>query len=66
MGEHDYYKKLVAILKEHGCYPTRQGKGSHERWINPKTNVPFTVHHSCRSKFSAQKVLNDAGIKVKL
>ena len=38
MGEHDYYKRLVEILKQNGCYPTRTGKGSHERWFNPKNN----------------------------
>lgn len=66
MGEHDYYKRLIEILKKNGCYPIRPGKGSHERWINPKTNLPFTVHQSCRSRASAQKVLKDAGIKQKI
>lgn len=66
MGEHDYYMRLVEILKQNGCYPTRTGKGSHERWFNPKNKVPFTVHKSCKSRFSAQKILNDAGIDIKI
>ena len=31
----DYYDKLIAYLKDKGCYLVRQGKGSHEIWFSP-------------------------------
>jgi len=44
----------------------RQGKGDHEIWFSPITNLHGTVDASTRKRFTAMAVLKQAGIKAKL
>jgi hypothetical protein len=57
-----YGKALKSILKRHGCYRLRTGKGDHEVWFNPGTNRQFVVDNGTRSRFTAQATLKQAGI----
>ena len=61
-----YYRDLVKILKKHGCYLSRQGKGSHEMWYSPIVNKSVSVPVTSKSKNMANKVLKDCGIDEKL
>jgi hypothetical protein len=38
------YRELAAILRESGCTPVRQGKGSHEIWYSPVNRRHATVN----------------------
>lgn len=44
--EHD----VRAILKEHGCYFIRNGKGDHEIWKSPISGRHFTVDSKIKSR----------------
>jgi predicted RNA binding protein YcfA (HicA-like mRNA interferase family) len=56
------YAELSKRLCGAGCQPTRQGKGSHEIWLNPKSGVSFTVPHSIKSRHTANEILKQAGL----
>jgi predicted RNA binding protein YcfA (HicA-like mRNA interferase family) len=58
----DYAPELKKILKQHGCYFERQGKGDHEIWYSPITNKRFVVDSKIKSKHTANGVLNQAGL----
>jgi predicted RNA binding protein YcfA (HicA-like mRNA interferase family) len=62
----NFYRELVAILRENGCYFVRQGKGSHEIWFSPLTNRPVTVPRTTKSRHTANDVLKQAGTARKL
>lgn len=58
--------EFIRLLKQHGCYLVRQGKGSHEIWYSPITEKEFAVpaHGSKEIGFGlAQKIKKQAGIK---
>jgi len=56
------YRELVAILRENGCTPVRQGKGSHEIWYSPVNGRHVTVPRSNKSRHTANEVLKQAGL----
>jgi predicted RNA binding protein YcfA (HicA-like mRNA interferase family) len=56
------YRELVAILRENGCAPARQGKGSHEIWYSPVNGRHVTVPRSTKSRHTANEVLKQAGL----
>jgi predicted RNA binding protein YcfA (HicA-like mRNA interferase family) len=58
----DLYREVVAILRRHGCYLVRPGKGSHEIWYSPVSNRPVTVPRSTKSRHTANDVLKQAGL----
>jgi predicted RNA binding protein YcfA (HicA-like mRNA interferase family) len=58
----DLYRELVAILRAHGCYPVRKGKGSHEIWYSPASDRHVTVPRSTKSRHTANDVLKQAGL----
>lgn len=60
-----YYRELIAILKKHQCTFVREGKGSHEFWESPITDVRFPVAKTVRSKNTANAILKQAGIEKK-
>ena len=61
-----YYRDIIALLKEAGWELHRQGKGSHEIWINTKTGFKLTVPFDCRKRNTANGILKQAGIDKKL
>lgn len=58
-----YYDKLIAYLKDKGCYLVRQGKGSHEIWFSPITNRHFPVAYTIHSRSTANGVCKQAGLE---
>lgn len=56
-----YEKQVKDILKQHGWQFLRRGKGSHDIWTDGKNCV--SVNHVCKSRFTANGIMKDAGIK---
>lgn len=61
-----YGRDLKRILRAHGCCFVRNGKGDHEIWFSPITELTFTVDAGVRKRFTADAILKQAGIKVKI
>lgn len=61
-----YGRDLKRILLDHDCRFVRQGKGDHEIWFSPISGITFTVDAGTRKRFTANAVLKQAGVKVKL
>lgn len=57
-----YYRDLCAYLREHGCSPRRQGKGSHEIWFSPITGRNFTIPHDCKNRITVRAICKQAGV----
>ena len=62
----DFYRELVAILREHGCSLARTGKGSHEIWFSPLNGHHVTVPRTTKSRHTANDIFKKAGIARKL
>ncbi len=58
----DFYRDLVKILRENGCYVSRAGKGSHEIWYSPVNGQHVTVPRTTKSRHTANDVLKQAGL----
>lgn len=58
----DYSKELKQYLQNKGCYFERQGKGDHEIWFSPITNIRFVVDNRIKSRHTANAVLKQAGL----
>jgi hypothetical protein len=58
----DYASQLNRILSEAGCYKVRQGKGDHEIWYSPTTDVHLTVDGCIKSRHTANGALKQAGL----
>ncbi|MFM2397506.1 MAG: hypothetical protein RLZZ144_756 [Pseudomonadota bacterium] len=61
-----YYSQLRKILLEHGCIFVRQARGSHELWQSPVSQCRFPVATSIVSRNTANAILKQAGINVKV
>ena len=59
----EYEKKVRDILKENGCYFVRHGKGDHDIWYSPLTNTNVTVDGKIKSRFTANEIMKQSGIK---
>ncbi len=59
----DLYRRLARLLRDAGCEPKRQGKGSHEIWYSPLTNRTFSVPANLTSRPLANGVLKQAGLE---
>lgn len=57
-----YGHDLKRILRDHGCRFIRYGKGDHEIWFSPITNLNFAVDAGTKKRFTANGVLKQAGI----
>jgi hypothetical protein len=55
--------ELKRKLRAQGCVFVRTAKGDHEVWYSPITKRNITVDAGCKSRFTANRVLNDAGIE---
>jgi hypothetical protein len=58
----DYSGQLKRILSEAGCQKVRQGKGDHEIWHSPLSDVHFPVDSCIKSRHTANGVLKQAGL----
>lgn len=58
----EYEKKVRKILKDNGCNFVRHGKGDHDIWYSPKNNRNVTVDTRIKSRFTANAIMNQAGI----
>jgi hypothetical protein len=58
----DYYRDLIALLKEAGYEFKRQGRGDHEIWWNAGLKVSVTVDRKLRSRITANEILKEAGL----
>jgi predicted RNA binding protein YcfA (HicA-like mRNA interferase family) len=61
-----FYSPLREILLANQCFFVRQGKGSHEIWRSPISNMQFSVPVTVASKNTANAILKQAGINAKL
>ena len=59
----EYEKKVRKILLEYGCSFVRHGKGDHDIWHSPLTNLPITVDGKIKSRHVANVIMKRAGIK---
>lgn len=55
--------RLKKLLRRHRCAFWRQGKGDHEIWYSPITEIYFTVDGNIKSRHTANAVLKQAGIE---
>jgi hypothetical protein len=62
----ELYRKLTALLIEHGCTMVRQGKGDHEIWESPITKKRFVVDKGGTNRHTANGALKSAGIDKKV
>ena len=58
----EYEKKVRDILKKHGCYLVRQGKGDHEIWFSPIVDCNVTVDGKIKSRYTANAIMKQSGI----
>jgi HicA toxin of bacterial toxin-antitoxin, len=57
-----YTPRVKYLLRVHGCYFERPGRGDHEIWFSPKTQRRFPVDQKIMSRHTANAVLKQAGI----
>ena len=58
-----YEAQIKKILGQHGWKYLRNGKGSHEIWVNGAASQ--TIPKGCKSKHLANKILKQCGISHK-
>jgi hypothetical protein len=58
-----YTRKLKKLLLEAGCYYHGPGKGDHETWYSPQTEIKFCVDANIKSRHTANEALKQAGLK---
>jgi hypothetical protein len=59
----DFTPPLKKLLKLHGCYLARQGKGDHEIWFSPISQKHFVVDGKIKSRHTANAALQQAGLE---
>lgn len=58
------YEKLVREeMKRNGCYFLRRGKGDHDIWHSPITNRNVTVDGKIKSRYTANEIMKQCGIR---
>lgn len=58
----EYEKKVREELKANGCYFVRHGKGDHDIWYSPITNIHVTVDGKIKSRHTANEIMKQSGI----
>jgi len=59
----EFEKKVREILKGHGCFFVRHGKGDHDIWFSPLNGRHITVDSKIKSRFTANAILKQSGIE---
>jgi len=57
-----YTPEVRKLLTKAGCIFKRQGKGDHEIWYSPITEISFPVDNCIKSRYTANGVLKQAGL----
>jgi predicted RNA binding protein YcfA (HicA-like mRNA interferase family) len=58
----DFSPDVKKILRAHGCYWVRPGKGDHDIWYSPITDRKITVDHKILSRHTANGIMKQAGL----
>jgi len=61
----EYEKKVRDALSRNGCSFVRRGKGDHDIWYSPITKRNVTVDSKIKSRYTANEILKQSGIKDK-
>jgi predicted RNA binding protein YcfA (HicA-like mRNA interferase family) len=61
----EYEKKVRDELRRHGCYFVRHGKGDHDIWYSPITGINITVDGKIKSRYTANEIMKQSGIKTR-
>ena len=62
----EYERKVREILSGHGCRFVRRGKGDHDIWYSPITDRHITVDSKIKSRHTANAIMKQSGIDVRL
>jgi hypothetical protein len=62
----DFTRQVKQLLTDNGCYFVRRGKGDHNIWYSPITNMNFSVDGKIKKRNSANETLKEAGISDKV
>lgn len=57
-----YGREVRDILAAEGCWFVRHGRGDHDIWRSPHSEMPFTVPVNIDSRHTANKIMRDAGL----
>jgi len=58
----NYTPRVKSMLRENGCTFVHHGKGDHEIWHSPVTQIHFVVDSKIKSRHTANAVLKQAGL----
>ena len=58
----EYEKRVREILREHGCYFVRRGKGDHDIWFSPITGRIVIVDGKIKIRHTANGIMKQAGV----
>ena len=61
----EYEKKVRDELKRNGCRFVRRGKGDHDIWYSPITDTNVTVDGKIKSRYTANEIMKQCGIKTR-
>ena len=59
----NFNREVVRLAKENGCLFVRHGKGDHDIWYSPITDRNFTIDGNIKSRYLANAVMMQSGIK---
>ena len=62
----NYNRQLKKILTSNGCRFVRHGKGDHDVWYSPITGRNFAMDGKIVKRTSANELLKEAGLKIKV
>lgn len=57
-----FTSEVKRILRDHGCYCKRHGKGDHEIWFSPISQRAFPVDSDIKSRHTANGIMKQAGL----
>jgi len=58
----EFEKKVRTVLSTNRCSFHRHGKGDHDIWYSPISNIYFTVDSKIKSRHTANAIMKQAGI----